>query len=377
MGRKLKDYKLIKSYDIEIEKKEEIELELENDIYDEYTIGHFSNGKVKKIKTKKIKEKNKKIKLKTSIEKSGEYNLYGRNVNKLIIVEAILGIMIILSGLGYAYSNIPVVKDKVDEFFIDTFNVDKPTSPVISGGLDVWTKERIIKIEKDAKSSSGISYYEYCVKEDENFKECKWQKTETKNAIITGNGEYYVVFRGVSKKGNKGSISNTEKVLVDNEVPEIKEIDIKEKTKKVTVEIKVEDKLSGINKIYYQIDEEELKLAIQNFEIELVGEHKITIIIEDKAGNEIKVSKKVNVIDIDNETQENQIDEQQEQAEQTEDNKNDIEQEEISDSEKEEIKVPIINLDKVPNKIKIKEEYELPSYYEVEKYCVQLKQEKK
>ena len=64
-------------------------------------------------------------------------------------------------------------------------------------------------------------------------------------------------------------------------MPEIKEIDIKEGTKKVTVEIKVEDKLSGINKIYYQIDEEELKLASQNFEIELVGEHKITIIIEE------------------------------------------------------------------------------------------------
>ena len=31
-------------------------------------------------------------------------------------------------------------------------------------------KTCIIKIEKDAKSSSGISYYEYCVKEDENFK---------------------------------------------------------------------------------------------------------------------------------------------------------------------------------------------------------------
>lgn len=368
--RKLKDYKLIKSYDIEIEKKEEVEIDLENDIYDEYTIGHFYNGKVKKIKTKKIKEKDKRIKLKTSIEKSGEYNLYGRNVNKLIIVEAILGIMLILSGLGYAYSNIPGVKDKVDEFFIDTFNVDKPTSPVISGGLDVWTKERIIKIEKDAKSSSGISYYEYCVKEDENFKECKWQKTETKNAIITGNGEYYVVFRGVSKKGNKGSISNTEKVLVDNEVPEIKEIDIKEGTKKVTVEIKVEDKLSGINKIYYQIDEEELKLASQNFEIELVGEHKITIIIEDKAGNEIKVSKKLNVIDIENEIQENQIEKQEEkekQEEQTEDNKNDSEQEEIIDNEKEEIKVPVINLDKVPNKIKIKEKYELPSYYEFDK----------
>ena len=78
------------------------------------------------------------------------------------------------------------------------------------------------------------------------------------------------------------------------------------------------------------------------------------------SGKKIRVS-------IDNETQENQIDEQQEQAEQTEDNKNDIEQEEISDSEKEEIKVPIINLDKVPNKIKIKEEYELPSYYEFDK----------
>lgn len=54
--RKYKDYDLLKSYDIGFEGKEELlEVELETDLYDEYTICLFKNGKIKKLKQRKQK----------------------------------------------------------------------------------------------------------------------------------------------------------------------------------------------------------------------------------------------------------------------------------------------------------------------------------
>ena len=93
--RKLNGYSLIKSYDVGFEGSEiELELDIEEDIYDEYKISLFSDGKIHKIKTKKIKDKNtKKVTVVATVKECGEYILYGRNANKLIIMEAIIGIM--------------------------------------------------------------------------------------------------------------------------------------------------------------------------------------------------------------------------------------------------------------------------------------------
>ena len=375
--RKYKDRKLISSYDVGFEGIEELlEIETEENYYDEYEICYFYDGKIKKLRTKKVKakiEEKELIKLSTKIKKCGEYLVYGRKINKLIVIEAILGIFLLLSTAGYAYSNIPAVKNTIEDFLIEKVKVDTPTSPVISGGSEIWSKERIIKIEKDAKSGSGIKYYEYCVSSKKDMKNCRYKITTTKNAVINKTGKYYIAFRGVSNKGTKGKLSNIEYIAIDNEIPEINNVEIKEEIGKLKVKIDATDKLSGIGKILYQIDGETEKETTNEFELEMTGEHILTIIVRDKVGNEVRISKNINIsVEINDEQKPGEKNNEQNNNEETKNNDSENKNEEnntpgASEDENDNKKAPIINLNKIPKRIKIKDNYDLPSYYEFDK----------
>ena len=236
------------------------------------------------------KEKIKEIEINKEEEKKGKKKWL------LLLLLLLLSLLLFIS-IGITYSVNETFKDKVDEMIIETLRVDTPTSPKIVGDSDSWTTKELVRVEKDAKSYSGIAYYEYCVSSDKDFSKCKWIKTETKNMIASTTGKYYIVFRGVSNDGTKGKKSNIEEVLIDNEAPTVSKLDIEEKENKIKVTIEAKDKHSGIAGYYYKIDDGEYKKANSSFEIKGLEnkEYTLTIKIEDKLGNVIEVSKTVNL----------------------------------------------------------------------------------
>ena len=390
--RKYKDYDLLKSYDIGFEGKEELlEVELETDLYDEYTICLFKNGKIKKIKTKKTKN-SKKINLTAKVKECGEYEIYGRNINKLIIIEALLGIFLLLSGIGFAYSNIPEFRETVEDFLIEKIGIDKPTAPLITGGSLEWSKERLIKIERDAKSASGINYYEYCISDNDKLNNCKWQKTYTKNVIVSETGKFYIAFRGVSNDKSIGKNSNIEEVLIDNIAPKINDIKITN-SELLNIKILATDAHSGISNYYYSINDSNYNKVSKSFNLEnslTSGVYKIKIKVEDQVDNyselEFYIDEKGNILNreqIDkyleslNQNNQDSQDNNTENKQDTDssnnntDNNNTNNSGNTSDNNQSEnnndnVKKfpPIINLDKVPSNITFNDNYILPSYYE-------------
>lgn len=390
--RKYKDYDLLKSYDIGFEGKEELlEVELETDLYDEYTICLFKNGKIKKIKTKKTKN-SKKINLTAKVKECGEYEIYGRNINKFIIIEALLGIFLLLSGIGFAYSNIPEFRETVEDFLIEKIEIDKPTAPLITGGSLEWSKERLIKIERDAKSASGINYYEYCISDNDKLNNCKWQKTYTKNVIVSETGKFYIAFRGVSNDKSIGKNSNIEEVLIDNIAPKINDIKITN-SELLNIKILATDAHSGISNYYYSINDSNYNKVSKSFNLEnslTSGVYKIKIKVEDQVDNyselEFYIDEKGNILNreqIDkyleslNQNNQDSQDNNTENKQDTDssnnntDNNNTNNSGNTSDNNQSEnnndnVKKfpPIINLDKVPSNITFNDNYILPSYYE-------------
>ncbi len=398
--RKYKDYDLLKSYDVGFEGKEELlEVELETDLCDEYTICLFKNGKIKKIKTKKAKN-SKKINLTAKVKECGEYEIYGRNINKLIIIEALLGIFLLISGIGFAYSNIPEFRETVEDFLIEKIKIDKPTAPVITGGSLEWSKERLIKIERDAKSASGIKYYEYCISDNDKLNNCKWQKTYTKNVIVSETGKFYIAFRGVSNDKSIGNNSNIEEVLIDNIAPKINDIKITN-NELLNIEILATDAHSGISNYYYSINDSNYNKVSKSFNLEnslTPGVYKIKIKVEDQVDNyselEFYIDEKGNILNreqIDkyleslnqnNQDNQNSQDNNTENKQDTDISNNNTDNNtnnsgDTSDNNKSEnnndnndnndnVKKfpPIINLDKVPSNITFNDNYILPSYYE-------------
>ena len=406
--RKYKDYDLLKSYDIGFEGKEELlEVELETDLYDEYTICLFKNGKIKKIKTKKTKN-SKKINLTAKVKECGEYEIYGRNINKLIIIEALLGIFLLLSGIGFAYSNIPEFREKVEDLLIEKIGIDKPTAPLITGGSLEWSKERLIKIERDAKSASGIKYYEYCISDNDKLNNCKWQKTYTKNVIVSETGKFYIAFRGVSNDKSIGKNSNIEEVLIDNIAPKINDIKITN-SELLNIKILATDAHSGISNYYYSINESNYNKVSKSFNLEnslTPGVYKIKIKVEDQVDNyselEFYIDEKGNILNReqidkyleslnqnnqnsqdnnaenkqDNDSSDSNIDDNANNSGNTSDNnqsennntnnnenKNDNDNDNDNNNNVKKFP-PIINLDKVPSNITFNDNYTLPSYYE-------------
>ena len=206
----------------------------------------------------------------------------------------LLLLLFVFVSIGVTYSVNEEFKDSIDETIINTFKVDTPTAPMIEGSSKEWSKKEIVKVVKDAKSYSGIDYYEYCMVDSKDFSNCEWKKTETKNMVASTTGKYYVVFRGVSKNGKTGKNSNIEEVLIDNEGPTVSKLEITNlKSNKVEVYIEAKDNHSGIGNYYYKIDNGEYQKVEKTFNIDALEEkeYTITIKVEDKLGNYKEVSK--------------------------------------------------------------------------------------
>ena len=173
----------------------------------------------------------------------------------------------------------------------------KLSAPVIAADSTDWEKSSLVKVTKDAKTKSKIDYYEYCVVEDDNLDNCKWQKTKTKNASITTTGKHKVVFRAVDQDGNKSKNSNIVDVLVDNNSPIVEKVIIgtrEEDSIKVTVNANDTD--SGLDKYYYSVDGVNYEEGKKDFTFRgLVPSSEYTVYIKlvDKVGNESIISFKV------------------------------------------------------------------------------------
>ena len=287
---------------------------------------------------------------------------------------------------------------KVENQIIETFNLDKPSSPVIEGGSREWAKTRTIKVKKDAYTKNGLSYYEYCVNTKNSTKNCDWKKTETKNTVVTITGKYYVVFRAVDTKGNKGNTSNIEEVYIDNNNPVIKNIKIKNKTNtSVTVEVDAKDNESGIDGYYYSVDGVNYskgKLTYTYSNLEINKEYTIYIKVVDKVGNNTILSMQIstdnmsNTCDLNCDT--NGDGKCDLNCDTNGDGKCDLNCDTVptpnptpdstvsptvsptpipsvsptpTDKPEQDIEVPIINLDKVPASFMYGSKYDLPSYY--------------
>lgn len=176
------------------------------------------------------------------------------------------------------------------------FKVDSPTPPEISVDSKEWSDKVNIFIEKDAESSSGVDHYEYCMVSKGTSKDkCEWKKIADKKITAAKSGEWDVYFRGISKNGTEGRISNKITILVDNDSPVINSVSIYKITgHEIYLSLDVSDNLSGVESIIYAISGQEetttttdLNHIFENLDPDT--EYIITITVIDKAGNTVTV----------------------------------------------------------------------------------------
>ena len=295
------------------------------------------------------------------------------NSKKKYLIILLLLLLICIFGISITFGK--DIYENIENQIIETFKLDKPTSPVIDGGSNDWKKESIIKVVKDAYTKNGLDYYEYCISENKSTKKCNFKKTETKNVKISLTGKYYVTFRAVDKKGNKGNLSNTEVVFIDNQNPVITNVvEKKITTNSIQVEVSAKDEHSGIEGYYYSIDGstyEKGKSTYTYSNLEIGKEYTIYVKVVDKVGNITVLSMQVKTKENDNEITPNPTDSPNPtESPLPTDNGNGGSSTTPSptttpapDDEKD-LVIPIINLDKVPSNFIYGSKYDLPSYYE-------------
>ena len=232
------------------------------------------------------------------------------NSKKKYLIILLLLLLICIFGISVTFGK--DIYENIENQIIETFKLDKPTSPVIDGGSNEWKKESIIKVVKDAYTKNGLDYYEYCISENKSTKKCNFKKTETKNVKISLTGKYYVTFRAVDKKGNKGNLSNTEVVFIDNQNPVITNVIKKEiTTNSIQIEVSAKDEHSGIEGYYYSIDGstyEKGKSTYTYSNLEIGKEYTIYVKVVDKVGNITVLSMQVKTKENDNEITPNPTD---------------------------------------------------------------------
>ena len=325
-----------------------------------------------------MEEKGKKIKEETKKEENQK--------RKYLIILILFLLLISIIGISITYGK--DIYESIENQIIETLKLNKPTSPEIEGGNKEWKKESLIKVVKDAYTKNGLDYYEYCINSKESTKACNWEKTETKNVKISVTGKYYVTFRAVDKKGNKGNNSNTEIVYIDNQNPVITSLKEKEITKNyIQIEVSAKDEHSGIEGYYYSIDGnsyEKGKTSYTYSNLEANKEYTIYVKVIDKAGNITILSMKVKTKEESNEIVEPSPiptptdipsptntpvppdDENKDPDSSLEPTPTPIPTQTPSPTPtqepEEEKEIPEINLDKVPSSFIYGEKYDLPSY---------------
>ena len=233
-------------------------------------------------------------KAKVDIDKDKKINRDKENENnkkKRLLIILLCLLLLCVFGVSITYGKGIYVA--IENQIIETFKLDKPSSPEINGG-GAWAKEHIVKVSKDAYTKNGLAYYEYCVTTKKNDKNCNWVRTDTKNVKITNSGKYYVTFRAVDNSEKRGNVSNRVVAYVDNVNPVIKKINEKEITaNNIRIEVEATDEHSGIAEYYYSIDGSNYEKDTTTHTYYNLGANKEYIIyvkVIDKVGNKTIIS---------------------------------------------------------------------------------------
>ena len=171
------------------------------------------------------------------------------------------------------------------------------SEPTITQDDNGWTDSKVVYITDDADFNySSVDYYKYCINKSKSSDSCDWKTTYTKSIRVSTSGTWYVWFKAVSLDNNESANSNRLKVTIDNEAPNI--ISLEKTVTKRSIEIRVnaKDNLSGINKYYYSIDNQEFIEGNKSYTFTSLDENKtydIKVRVVDKVGNIVDASIKI------------------------------------------------------------------------------------
>ena len=209
---------------------------------------------------------------------------------KRLIVLIILLLVLILFGIIILFNN---------GTFKKVFRSKKSIgSPIVEKVSDNWEKKVLVKISKDSETNKTIDYYEYCISDKMDMKDCTWEKTLTKSVEVSKTGKHYVSFRAVTSDGEVGSSSVPVLVKIDNGNPKIEKIDKTEITENsISLYVHAIDKESGVNKYYYSLDGKNYKEGEKEYtftNLKSNKEYEIYVKVVDALDNEVVVIETVN-----------------------------------------------------------------------------------
>lgn len=154
---------------------------------------------------------------------------------------------------------------------------------------------KVIEVTDDSHLISGeVSYYLYCVNDENNLDTCEWERTDTKNVEISKSGKWYVWFKAVSENGEVSAPSKVKEVNVDNEPPMVKSLTTSSTTNTITASITLDDDYKEQVKIYYALDDSEYVESNNNYVFENLKpntEYLVKVKIVDENGNEYILTK--------------------------------------------------------------------------------------
>ena len=288
-----------------------------------------------------------------------------------LIILILLLLLLIVFGLVTLYKT-----GTLSKVFNKEVGVGNPIVEKIS---DKWEKKILVKISKDPETSKKISYYEYCISDKMDTKNCTWEKTLTKSVELSKNGKYYISFRAVFEDNTRSKISTPQLVKIDNANPKIEKVDKLEITENsIKVYVHAVDNESGVNKYYYSLDG--INYVEGNKEYTFTGlnentEYEIYVKVVDEVGNEVIVIETVKTLKKDETpvvkpetptkpTKEDNKDENKEEPTKPEEPSNPEEPKEPELPEEPEWDTPTISLSDVPGFMVEKSSYKLPSDYD-------------
>jgi hypothetical protein len=163
--------------------------------------------------------------------------------------------------------------------------------PNITQDSDSWNKSSVVYVTDDADFNySTIDHYKYCISKSKSSNTCDWKDTYTKSVEVSESGTWFVWFKGISEDNNESSLSNRLKVQIDSEAPNISSIDKTVTTRSIEVKVDAKDNLSGVNKYYYSIDNQEYIESNKSYTFTSLEENKtynINVRVVDKVGNKV------------------------------------------------------------------------------------------
>jgi hypothetical protein len=169
-------------------------------------------------------------------------------------------------------------------------------SPYITRKYTGYSRDDIVSLTKVAKIPfTKVGHYEYCIKEKGSLKACDWKKTDTKSVVMSENGEWEVVFRGVGLSTKRSVESNKVLVQIDTIPPVLDVYDNYATNNSLKIKVDAHDNVTKKENIryFYSIDDGEYYGGNEEYEfknLEANSVHKISIKLIDELGNESEYS---------------------------------------------------------------------------------------